>query len=193
MRWLTRLPSLDDMGYPLREEIEGAYYHVGTRGNNQHNIYTDDLSRLLFFLMLQQLAKEYRWRVLAYCLMNNHYHLVLRLGSAGLSRGMQALNGGYARVFNEREGRRDHLFGRRFWSRELYDADDVLTTCAYIDRNPTRSFGHAPSDWQWSGYCAAAGLEPPKGFHQVGDLWQLLERRPRKAIDAYVSLVAAGL
>ena len=98
------------MGYPLREEIEGAYYHVGTRGNNQRDIYSDDASRLLFLRMLQQLAKKYQWSILAYCLMNNHYHLALRLDSGGLSRGMQALNGGYALTFNAREGRRDQPF-----------------------------------------------------------------------------------
>ena len=158
------------MGYPRREEVEGAYYHVGTRGNNQRDIYSDDSSRLLFCLMLQLRAREHQWSIQAYCLMNNHYHLVLRLGSGGLSRGMQALNGGYAQTFNAREARRDHLFGRRFWSRELHGPDDVLATCAYVDRNPSRSFDVAPEDWPWSSYRAAAGLEPPKGFHKVGDL-----------------------
>jgi putative transposase len=181
------------VGYPLREEIEGAYYHVGTRGNNQRDIYSDDVSRMLFVLMLQRLAKQHRWTIIGYCLMNNHYHLVLRLGPHGLSRGMKSLNGGYACAFNARNGRRDHLFGRRFWSRELFDEDDVLGTCAYVDRNPTRSFGCDPWDWAWSGYRAAAGLEPPKGFHKTNDLWQLLESQPRKSMDAYASLVRASL
>jgi putative transposase len=181
------------MGYPLREETEGAYYHVGTRGNNQRDIYSDSLSRLIFQLMLQRLAKQYGWRVLAYCLMNNHYHLVLQLGAGGMSRGMQSLNGGYAQAFNAREGRRDHIFGRRFWSREIGDVDDLLRTCAYVDLNPTRSFDAVPWDWPWSGYRAAVGLEPPKGFHKVNDLWQLLDPQPRMAMDAYGALVAAGL
>ncbi len=181
------------MGYPLREEIAGAYYHVGTRGNNQRDIYTDARSRLVFLLMLQGLAKRYDWRVLAYCLMNNHYHLVLRLGDRGMSRGMQSLNGGYAISFNAREGRRDHLFGRRFWSRELDDVDDVVSTCAYIDLNPLRSFEVAPADWQWSGYRASVGLEQPLGLHRPGDIWRLLDRRPRAGMDAYAELVAACL
>jgi REP element-mobilizing transposase RayT len=181
------------VGYPLREEIEGAYYHVGTRGNNRRDIYTDLTSRLLFLLMLQGRAKDDGWTVLAYCLMNNHYHLVLRLGPGGLSRGMQALNGGYAATFNAREGRRDHLFGRRFWSRRLDAVGDLLATCAYVDRNPTRSFGISPADWEWSGHRAAAGLEPAKGFHKVGELLQLVHVQPRDAMDAYASLVAAGL
>jgi putative transposase len=188
----SRLAS-PPMGYPLREEIEGAYYHVGTRGNNQRDIYSDEISRLMFLLMLQRLSKQHGWCILAYCLMNNHYHLVLRLGSGGLSGGMKSLNGGYALAFNAREGRRDHLFGRRFWSRELIGADDVLTTCAYVDRNPSRSFECAPWDWPHGGYRAAAGLEPPKGFHDVDALWQLLHRQPRESMDAYATLVAAGL
>src|SRR5258707_11032668 len=126
------------MGYPLREEIAGSYYHVGTRGNNRRDIYSDDRSRLIFYLWLQILGRRYGWRIVAYCLMVNHYHLVLQIGNLGLSRGMQALNGGYARAFNARAGRRDHLFGRRFWSRELADVDDLIGTCVYVDLNPTR-------------------------------------------------------
>jgi REP element-mobilizing transposase RayT len=181
------------MGYPLREEIAGAYYHVGTRGNNQRDIYTDARSRLVFLLMLQGLARRYDWRVLAYCLMNNHYHLVLRLGDLGMSRGMQSLNGGYAISFNAREGRRDHLFGRRFWSRQLDDVDDVVSTCAYIDLNPLRSFEVDPAEWQWSGYRASVGLEQPLGRHRPGDIWRLLDHRPRAGMDAYAQLVAACL
>jgi putative transposase len=180
------------MGYPRRDEIRGAYYHVGTRGNNQRDIYSDDFSRLLFCLMLQIRAKEHQWRIHAYCLMNNHYHLMLKLGSGGLSRGMQALNGGYAQTFNAREGRRDHLFGRRFWSRELHGVDDLLATCAYVDRNPSRSFDVAPQDWPWSSYRVAAGLEPPKGFHKVGDLWRIASPQPRQSMDANAALVRAG-
>ena len=181
------------MGYPVRDEIEGAYYHVGTRGNNQREIYTDDWSRWIFSLMLERLAKLYGWRVVAFCLMTNHYHLVIQLGAAGLSRGMQALNGGYAVAFNAREGRRDHLFGRRFWSRELLDVDDLIRTCAYLDLNPSRSFGVDPGDWRWSGHRAATGLEPPKGFHAVDELWRLLHPQPRIAMDTYGDLVRAGL
>jgi REP element-mobilizing transposase RayT len=177
------------MGYPLREEIEGAYYHVGTRGNNRRDIYMDDRLRLIFLLMLQRLAKRHDWRVLAYCLMNNHYHLVLQLGAGGLSRGMQSLNGNYAGAFNARAGRRDHLFGRRFWSRELGDADDLVRTCAYIDANPWRSFDISPVEWRWSSYRATAGLDAPLGFHRVGDLWKVLNLQPRAAMDAYATIV----
>jgi putative transposase len=181
------------MGYPLREEIPGAYYHVGTRGNNRQDIYTNDTSRLIFYLWLQILAKRYGWRIVAYCLMVNHYHLVLQIGPLGLSRGMQGLNGGYARAFNAREGRSDHLLGRRFWSRQLDDIDDLIRTSVYVDLNPTRSFDVAPADWRWSGHRAAIGLDAPTGFHKVGDIWQRLDPKPRTAMDSYAELVAACL
>jgi putative transposase len=181
------------MSYPLREERAGAYYHVVTRGNNRRDIYTTDRTRLLFMLMLQQRAKRYEWRIVAYCLMNNHYHFVVRLGAKGLSRGMQRLNGGYAYAFNVNEGRRDHVFGRRFWSRELGDADDVIATCAYIDLNPARSFGVAPGAWSWSGYNAAVGASGAAGFHRTDDLWRLIDPRPRAAMAAYEEIVASRL
>jgi hypothetical protein len=122
--------------------------------------------------------------------MNNHYHLVLQLGAGGLSRGMQSLNGRYACAFNARNDRQDHLFGRRFWSRELEDADDLIRTCAYVDANPTRSFDAEPADWQWSGYRAAIGLAAPVGFHRVGDLWGQLHPQPRTAMETYATIVA---
>ena len=181
------------MGYPLREQVPGAYYHVGTRGNNQRDIYVDDRSRLIFYLQLQVIARRYGWQILAYCLMINHYHLVMRIGPDGLSRGMQGLNSSYAHAFNAQYGRGDHLFGRRFWSRELEDADDLLRTCVYVDLNPTRSFDVAAFDWRWSSHRAAIGLDGPAGFHHVDKLWTLIDRRPRSAMDAYAELCRSSL
>lgn len=181
------------MGYPLREEVPDAYYHVGTRGNNQRAIYSGDQSRLLFLLILQTLARANDWRIVAYCLMTNHYHLVLQLGTRGLSGGMQRLNGGYARAFNIREGRRDHVFGRRFWSRTIESEGDLLTTCRYVHLNPTRSFGTHASEWPWSGHRALIGLERPRPFHAADGVWDLLHCEPRRAMRSYESFVEEAL
>lgn len=181
------------MGYPLREELPGAYYHVGTRGNNQRDIFTNVRSYQLFFLIFEAQVRAFGWKIVSYCLMRNHYHLVLRIDERGLSRGMQRLNGGYARAFNMLEGRRDHLFGRRFWSRQIEDEGDLLVTCRYVDLNPTRSFGISPENWTWSGHRAAVGIEAPRTFHAIGGLWELLHREPRKSMDSYASFVAEAL
>jgi putative transposase len=181
------------MGYPIREERSGAYYHVGTRGNNQRDIYTNSRSYQLFLLIFGAQVSAFGWEVVAYCLMRNHYHLVLQIGDRGLSRGMQKLNGGYARAFNVREGRRDHLFGRRFWSREIEDEADLLMTCRYIHLNPTRSFDVLPEDWQWSGHRAAVGLDVPAAFHTPDTLWTLLHSERRQAMDSYGAFVAEAL
>ena len=178
------------MGYPLRDEIAGAIYHVGTRGNNRRPTYTDDITRTVFLEMLRRLARRHDWRVVTYCLMGNHYHLVLELGDGGMSRGMQQLNGGYARWFNEYARRRDHLFGRRFWSREIVGDEDLITTCSYIDANPTRAFGIPPASWPWSSYRATSGLEQPAKFHDTATLWRVLSTEPRRAMDEYAGVMA---
>ncbi|HEY3920998.1 MAG TPA: transposase, partial [Gaiellaceae bacterium] len=141
--------------YRPRLEIPGACYHVGTRGNNKQPIFIDDADRKRFLLLLERAARRHGWLVYAYCLMTNHYHLVLQLSDRGLSRGMCELNGGYALGFNERHGRSNHLFGRRFWDRHL-DTDEYFNeTCRYVVLNPIR-VGLEPElgIWPWSSYRA---------------------------------------
>jgi putative transposase len=182
------------MGYPLREELPGCLYHVGTRGNNRRDIYTDDASRMLFLLRLSIVVKRYEWTLVTYCLMTNHYHLVVKLSDLGLSDGMQDLNSGYARAFNIRHERRDHLFGRRFWSRQIEDETDLLTTCRYIELNPTRMTQPTQQDgWRWSSYRANVGLELPQRFHTPSEIWKLFDPQPRLAMPAWASYVEAGL
>jgi REP element-mobilizing transposase RayT len=182
------------MGYPPRVERTGCYYHVGTRGNNQRSIYRDPSSRSLFLVRLGIVVRRYEWTLVTYCLMTNHYHLVLKVGDSGMARGMQQLNGGYAIAFNARAGRRDHLFGRRYWSRELEDDDDLLETCRYVDLNPVRKgLTRVPQDWRWSGYAAAIGLAAPERFHRPDELWRYFDRRPRVAMDIYRRFVEEAL
>jgi REP element-mobilizing transposase RayT len=77
------------MGYPPREQHSGLYYHLGTRGNNQRDIYTDPASRWLFDVRLGIVAERHGWTVIAFVQMTNHYHLVLKLGESGMSDGMK--------------------------------------------------------------------------------------------------------
>ena len=91
--------------------------HVGSRGVDRQTIFVDRHDRSRFLTLLADVVAKFGWRCLSYCLMTNHFHLVIELRQANLSAGMQSLNGRYAQGFNVRHGRVGHLFERRFWSR----------------------------------------------------------------------------
>ena len=94
------------MGRPHRPLVAGAYYHVVARGNDRAPIVLDGEDRIVFFHLLRRIERRYGWRLHARCLMGNHYHLVVETPAANLDAGMRDLNGGYARAFNEKHGRK---------------------------------------------------------------------------------------
>ena len=150
--------SFIDVSTPLRDESPG-YHHVVTRGNNKRTIYLDDRDRQFFCLAVTRIAKKYDWTVLAYCLMDNHYHLLISIGEKGLSGGMCELNSGYAQMFNAWHGRVNHLFGKRYWNRRIKTDASLWNTVRYIVQNPRRAGGSKPLDgYRWTSYPATIGL-----------------------------------
>jgi putative transposase len=128
------------------------------RGNERKEIYADDEERKLFLELLAKAVWRYGWDCLAYCLMRNHYHLVIRTPLPNLSRGMQLINGVYARRRNERRGvEGSHVFQGRFRSVVVRDAEHLLITLKYVLRNPvTAGLCEHPSGWLWSSYESTA-------------------------------------
>jgi REP element-mobilizing transposase RayT len=178
---------------PLRIEVPGGYYHVATRGNNRCAIYDDDVDRQVFLNQLNRVATKYAWTVLAYCLMGNHYHLILQIGDLGMSRGMCELNGGYARMYNRRHRRVNHLFGRRYWDALVATESHLLECCRYVVLNPVRAgICHRPGDWSWSSYRATVGREFAPSFLATNELLQLFGQRPDFARGVYREFVRAG-
>jgi putative transposase len=179
--------------YQRRIEVPGGYYHVCTRGNGKKAIFLEDDDRVLFLTTLRRVAKRHGWTVYAYCLMTNHYHLLLQLSEGGLSRGMCELNGGYALEFNARHNRSNHVFGGRFWS-DLIDHDThLLASSRYIVLNPVRAGLCADAEsWIWSSYRACAGLELAASFLATGELLELFGRSPAAAQAAYRGYVSEG-
>lgn len=102
------------MARPLRIEFPGAVYHVTARGNARQNIYLDDADRRLFLEVLSETVEKYNWVCHAYCLMDNHYHLLLETPDPNLSLGMRQLNGVYIQRFNRAHNRIGHVFQGRF-------------------------------------------------------------------------------
>ena len=101
------------MARPLRIEYPGAVYHVTSRGNEKKDIHRDDQDRENFLFILDKVNKRNHWLCHAYCLMDNHFHLLIETPEGNLSIGMRQLNGVYTQAFNKRHGRVGHLFQGR--------------------------------------------------------------------------------
>jgi putative transposase len=179
--------------YHARLEIPFGFYHVCTRGNNKRPIFLDDDDRLSFMRLLELLSRKYGWRVHAYCLMDNHYHLVMQISDRGVSNGMCQLNGRYALGFNVRHARSNHVFGRRFWSNEIGRDSYLLEACRYVILNPVRAgLSHNPVDWLWSSYRACAGVSHAPAFLAHGELLSMLSVNPETARAGFTDYVTEG-
>lgn len=173
------------MTRPLRNEAPG-YHHVVTRGNNKRTIFLDDVDRTLFSLRITRIARRNGWRILAYVLMRNHYHLLLGIGDEGLSSGMQQLNQGHAITFNVRHGRINHLFGKRYWSRHITTDASLQAAARYIVQNPIRAGGELPLEkYRWSSYAATVGVDFPCMPLARDELLPFFGGAPEQSIEAY--------
>ena len=150
------------MARPLRIEYDGAVYHVTSRGNERKNIFKDDEDRSLFLDTIKKVNEKHNWLCHAYCLMNNHYHLVIETPDGNLSKGMRQLNGVYTQAFNKRHDRVGHIFQGRYKAILVSKESHLLETCRYVVLNPVRAKATGtPEEWKWSSYRSTAGLEKP--------------------------------
>jgi REP element-mobilizing transposase RayT len=154
------------MARPRRIECSGGLYHVTARGNGRQPIVTDDADCERFLAVLASVVERYHVLCHAYCLMGNHYHLLLETPEANLSRAMRQLNGVYSQGFNRQHRRAGHVLEGRFHA-QLVDGEAYLhAVCRYIVLNPVRAglVAH-PRQWAWSSYRATAGEGPaPPGL-----------------------------
>ncbi len=182
------------MTRPLRIEFSGALYHVTSRGNQRDAIYVDETDRQLFLDVLAEVCERFNWVLHAYCLMNNHYHLLVETPDANLSTGMRQLNGVYTQRFNRKQGRVGHLFQGRFKG-ILVEKEAYLQELArYIVLNPVRArMVDCAEDWPWSSYRATAGQEQPPAWLATDWLLSGFSSIRHEAINRYQVFVAAGL
>jgi REP element-mobilizing transposase RayT len=148
------------MSRPLRIEYAEAVYHVTSRGNARRSIFKDDKDRSMLLNILEEVNDRYHWFCHAYCLMNNHYHLVIETPDGNLSKGMRQLNGIYTMRFNRRHGSVGHIFQGRYKAILVQKESHLLEVCRYIVLNPLRAkVVEVPERWRWSSYRATAGIE----------------------------------
>lgn len=149
------------MARPLRIEFPGALYHVTSRGNAQQNIFENDVDRRRWLSIFSKVCSHFNWVCYSYCLMGNHYHLLIETPEGNLSKGMRQLNGVYTQHFNRSHERVGHLYQGRFKA-ILVDKNSYLKELGrYIVLNPVRAnLVENAQDWPWSSYRATTGLTP---------------------------------
>lgn len=146
------------MARPLRLEYPWALYHVTARGDRRGWIYLDAVDHEQFLDTLARAVQRYNWVLSAYCLMGNHYHLLVETPDANLSRGMQWLNGVYTQRFNRRHRQVGHVLQGRYKAILVERESYLLELARYIVLNPVRArLVERPADWEWSSYNATAG------------------------------------
>jgi REP element-mobilizing transposase RayT len=149
------------MARPLRLEYPGALYHLTARGDNKAEIFLDNEDRNRFLKYLGIEVEQQRWICYAWCLMRNHYHLLIETPEGNLITGMRRLNGRYTQSFNRRHERTGHVFQGRYKSILVEKEAYLYELCRYISLNPVRADIVArPEDWPWSSYRATVGLDP---------------------------------
>lgn len=144
----------------------------------------------MFLSTLAQVVTQFNWICHAWCLMNNHYHLLIQTPDGNLSRGMRQLNGIYTQANNRRYQRVGHLFPGRFKA-ILVDSDAyLLELTRYVVLNPVRAgMVKKPADWKWSSYRASVGLEPAAPWLAVDGLLAQFARRRSLAQQRYACAV----
>ncbi len=179
------------MARPVREWQDDGVYHVFSRGSNKQAIFRSDEDRSDLLRCLERVLERHRIECLAYVLMPNHTHYLVRLHSGGLSSAMRELNGRYALRFNRRHGLTAHVFKNRFGAVLQETTEQVLWTARYVVANPVKAGLCArPDEWLWSSYRATARIDPCPSLLSTTALLSYFSDVPERALEMYVQLVA---
>ncbi len=163
-------------------EGAGAIHHVVSRGAGSRAIVFDDDDRRAFVRRLSRAVVDHEWVCWAYCLMDNHFHLIVETPEPNLGAGMRWLKGTFAQDVNHRHGRSGHLFGGRFHSILVETEEHAVAAALYVVLNPVRAgLVSTPSAWPWSSYRATSGIERCPAFLAVDRVLALFDQRPAVA------------
>jgi putative transposase len=181
------------MARPLRIEFSGALYHITSRGNAQCDIFLNDDDRIRFLDQLSQAVSRYDWYCHAYCLMDNHYHLLIETGAPTLSVGMKYLNGTYTQSFNRLHQRAGHVFQGRYKAILVEKESYLLELSRHIVLNPVRAkMVRSAKEWRWSSYRATAGQTEAHPCLTTESVLSVLGKRRKKAQEKYRAFISDG-
>ncbi|MEE9344565.1 MAG: transposase [Methylococcales bacterium] len=182
------------MGRPLRLEFSGALYHITSRGDRQEDIYESDDDRVMFLDIFGEVCKSYNWVCHGYCLMTNHYHLLIETPEANLSQGMRQLNGVYSQKFNRVHERVGHVFQGRYKAILVEKESYLLELTRYIVLNPVRAkMVNFTKEWKWSSYQATINQSPLPPWLHIDWVLAGFGKTKAAAINAYTRFVSEGM
>ncbi len=168
-----------------RRLVDGGIYHILNRGNGQRSVFHKDGDYLTFIGLLQQMGENYKIHLLAYCLMPNHFHLLVRAGEGSdLSKGMQWFMTTHVRRYHRHYRTSGHLWQGRYKSFGIEDDDHLLTVARYVEGNPVRAgLVNSAADWRWSSHRERVGQHwgspsPAKGLSHSPTVQGLLSPLP---------------
>jgi REP element-mobilizing transposase RayT len=182
------------MARPLRIELSGGLYHVTSRGDRREDIYVSDADREAWLELFGQVCARFNWICHAYCLMTNHYHLVIETPEGNLAQGMRQLNGVYTQMVNRTHGRVGHVFQGRYKAILVEKDSYLLELARYVVLNPLRA-GMVSNigDWPWSSYPAMVGQAPSPAWLQTDWILGQFGQQRNRARSAYMDFVHAGV
>ena len=186
--------TLADVPRLPRPDFAGAIHHVTVRGVRKMALFLDTRDRERLLALLDVVVERYGWKCHAYCLMGNHFHLVIETPQPTLSAGMQFLNSRYAEWFNPRHGLEGHVLERRFGSVLVESEWHLLELSRYVVLNPVRAGICAhPAAWRWSSYRGTVGIDAPPRFLTTSWLLSHFGSEPPRAAAVYAEFVADAL
>ncbi len=137
---------------------ETGFYHITLRGNGRRILFEDDDDRMKYLALLQRFACSDDFYIMAYCLMDNHVHLLIYACEEKLDAVMKQMSVTYAKYFNNRWGHVGHVFQGRYGSVPIESDHQLLATVRYVHRNPEEAHVSSASDYTWSSYGAYMGM-----------------------------------